>query len=294
MKLSYAMFFLCFLMASVVANAEFIVTQRTPYIDGDKHHDYSNAVIELALEKTRDEYGSFRLEGMPRINYVRTLKAAVDNTYPNLVFDANYEKALSISGGLVYINFPVDLGVFGYRVCFVNPTLKNSGKHFRSLDELKPYTFVHGIGWADTQIFRANGLKVKEVENYDGVMQMVASGRVDFFCRGANEVLDEKKQFKALTGLMVDETFMLVYPQPRFLYTNSKNTLAKERIEKGLQKAYADGSLQELWLKHFKENLEFTNLSARQAIILKNPLLDDIQVTPVDDFMQLLKMQNKK
>lgn len=268
---------------------EFVVSLRSPYTDLDKHHDYGNELLQLALEKTRKKYGGFHLQKMPRINYVRTLKAAVDNTYPNLFFEANYDKSLTTDGGLTYINFPVDLGVIGHRVCFINPKLKDSGKKFRTIEDLKPFSFAHGIGWADTQIFRHNGLTVREIENYDGLFLMLISGRVDFFCRGANEILDEKNQFKELTNLTIDDSFMLIYPLPRFFYTNSKNTLAKERIALGINMAYTDGSLKKLWLKHFSASLKYVNPGARTIIRMENPLLGDLKFEEQPDFLYLLQ-----
>jgi hypothetical protein len=108
--------------------AEFVVSHRSPYAEGDKHHIYSTALLRLALEKTRPEYGGFRMQPIPPRNYARSLKAAVDDTYPNLMIETSYEQALTHHAKLDFINFPMDLGVLGYRVCFIDPKLKASGK----------------------------------------------------------------------------------------------------------------------------------------------------------------------
>ena len=242
-------------LESSYAGAEFVVSHRAAYEPGDTHHLYSTALLQLALEKTRAEYGDFRLQSMPSRNYARSLKAVVDNTYPNLVIETSYEQALTHHADLDFVNFPVDLGVLGYRVCFMNPKLKAAGVKIKTLAQLQQYTFVHGVGWADTIIFRHNGLRVQEIENYSGMFLMVIGGRVDFFCRGANEVLGEMEQFKHLAKLAVDDHFMLVYPLPRFFYLNKANKLAKQRISLGLDMAYADGSLQQLWQEHHRPSL---------------------------------------
>lgn len=276
------------LLFSPWATAEFIVSHRAPYSDGDKHHIYSTQLLRLALEKTRKEYGDFTLRPIPRRNYARAVKAAVDDAYPNLIIETSYEQALTHDAKLDFINFPMDLGVLGYRVCFINPQLKASGKKIATLEQLRQYSFVHGVGWADTIIFRHNGLKVQEIENYDGMFLMVIGGRVDFFCRGANEILGELEQFKGLKELTIDEQFILVYPLPRFFYLNGKNKLAKKRIELGLQRAYADGSLQALWKANFLPSLELVGLAQRKVIRLENPLLGSLKLSFTPDFMQLL------
>jgi len=285
---------LLLLLQPSCALAEFVVSHRAPFTDGDKHHIYSTELLRLALEKTRKEYGDFTLRPIPPRNYARALKAAVDDTYPSLIIETSYEQALTHHAKLDFINFPMDLGVLGYRVCFINPKLKASGKKIESLEDLRQYTFAHGVGRADTIIFRHNGLKVQEIDNYDGMFLMVIGGRVDFFCRGVNEILGEMEQFSQLKELTIDEQFVLIYPLPRFFYLNGKNKLAKKRIELGLQRAYADGSLQALWKTNFLPSLELVNLAQRKVIRLENPLLDGLDVGFVPDFMPLLESAGGK
>ncbi len=282
------------LLLSPWALAEFIVSHRAPFSEGDKHHVYSTELLRLALEKTRKEYGDFTLRPIPPRNYARAVKAAVDNAYPNLMIETSYEQALTHHAKLDFINFPMDLGVLGYRVCFINPKLKASGKEITTLEQLRQYDFVHGVGWADTLIFRHNGLKVQEIEYYDGIFLMVIGGRVDFFCRGVNEILGEMEQFSELKELTIDDQFLLVYPLPRFFYLNRANTLAKERIGLGLQRAYADGSLQALWKENFLPSLALVGLKQRKVIRLENPLLDELDMSFVPDFMPLLDEEPKK
>jgi len=283
-----------FLLSSQLTMAEFIVSHRSPFTEGDKHHIYSTELLRLALEKTRKEYGNFTMRPIPPRNYARSVKAAVDDAYPNLIIETSYEQALTHHAKLDFINFPMDLGVLGYRVCFINPKLKESGVKIEMLDDLLQYTFVHGVGWADTIIFRHNGLKVQEIDNYDGIFLMVIGGRVDFFCRGVNEILGEMEQFTHLKDLTIDEQFLLVYPLPRFFYLNVKNKLAKKRIELGLQRAYADGSLQALWKVNFLPSLRLVNLDNRKIIQLENPLLHGLEMNIAPDFMKLLNEAGEK
>lgn len=276
------------LLVAAGVHAELVVSHRSPYAPGDTHHEYSTALLQLALEKTRADYGDFRLNPIPPRNYARALKALVDDSYPNLVIETSYEQSLARNGKLTFINFPVDLGVLGYRVCFMSPKLKAAGLNVKTLRDLLPYTFAHGVGWADTTIFRHNGLKVREIDNYDAIFLMVIGGRVDFFCRGGNEVLGEMEQFSQLDNLMIDDQFMLVYPLPRFFYFNARSKVAQERIEEGLKRAYSDGSLQSLWKSYYQASLDYVKLKGRTVIRMKNPLVQDLEVFPVMDFMDLL------
>ena len=115
------------LFYSLLSRAELVVSHRSPYAPGDSHHEYSTALLQLALEKTRAEFGDFRLKPIPPRNYTRALKAVVDDDYPNLVIETSYEESLTRDAKLEFINFPMDLGVLGYRVCFMSPKLKSAG-----------------------------------------------------------------------------------------------------------------------------------------------------------------------
>lgn len=285
---------LLFFFISPCAMAEFIVSHRAPFSETDKHHLYSTQLLRLALEKTRKEYGDFTMRPIPPRSYARALKAVVDDAYPNLIMETSYEQALTHHAKLDFINFPMDLGVLGYRVCFMNPKLKATNKKIETIDQLRQYSFVHGVGWADTIIFRHNGLKVQEIENYRGIYLMVIGGRVDFYCRGINEIRGELEQFSDLKELTIDQHFLLVYPLPRFFYLNRNNTLAKERIQLGLQRAYADGSLQSLWKANFIPSVKLAGLTQRKVIHLENPLVSGFKMAFEPDFMPLLREAEPK
>jgi len=105
---------------------------------------------------------------------------------------------------------------------------------------------------------------------------MTAAGRVDLFCRGANEIRGEYEAFKYITELTYDETFVLTYALPRFYYTNSENTLLIARVQEGLITSYKDGSLKHLWLKHQTANLDFVKLHQRKIFTLANPFIADL------------------
>lgn len=266
----HCLFLVCF---AVDARAEFLVSHRTPVDAEDTRDTYTISVIKLSLEKTRAKYGDYRLVGIPPLNYPRSVDALNSNKYTNLVVDISYEESLSDSGKLTYINFPVDQGIVGYRVCFVNPEIKEHLKQITTLDDVRKYTIGQGVGWADTAILRHNGFKVVEISSYPNIFKMVIAGRIDLFCRGINELMTEYTTYKDIGNLDYDESFALVYLLPRFLYFNKNNLLAKRRIEEGLNLAYQDGSLKRLWLRYHESSIIFSALRQRKVFYLENPLI---------------------
>ncbi|MES2822395.1 MAG: hypothetical protein V4732_02250 [Pseudomonadota bacterium] len=280
--------FLCalFALSSLSVRAEFVVSHRVPALVATTYYDYYVDLLKLAMERTRPQYGDYRFEGVPSdASTLRALSDVVQNAYPNLVLEMGYEDKLTETGDLTYINFPVDGGIVGYRICYLNPAIQKKITASTTLNDLRKYSIGQGVGWADTAVFRHNGFKVIEVDSFPGLFRMVAAGRIDLFCRGANQIIEDSYELKALedslqtknpTKLIVDNTFVFVYPLPRFFYLHNKNTLAKERITAGLQLAYADGSLKKLWIKHYKASVDFVNLQHRQVFHLENPLLKNL------------------
>ena len=141
---------------------------------------------------------------------------------------------------------------------------------------MQQFTQGVGTGWRDADILRYNGFRVQEVDNYESLFRLVARGRIDLFCRGANEILSEWKNHRpGLPGLTVDSHVALFYPLIHSLYSHATYSKERERLLRGLQLAWKDGSLQRLWRHHFQPSLVFARLDSRQIFRLTNPQLPD-------------------
>lgn len=267
---------LAWLLLPSASSATTVVWHRSPLDFGGFRYVYDIEVLRLALEKTRSTEGDYELQAIPAASYARMLHSLRNNAYPNMLLEISYNKRLEDSGDLTYINFPIELGIIGYRVCFVNPAVKEAVSQVKTLDELRQFSMGQGVGWADVEILRHNGFQVTEVSNYTSLFKMVAGGRFDLLCRGVNELMKEYQQYKVIGNLIYDETFVLVYRLPRFFYISKQSEVIKQRVEKGLKMAYADGSLQALWRKHNLQSIEFSQLSKRKIFYLDNPLINNL------------------
>lgn len=257
--------------------AEMVVSLRSPETKNDKREDYNFELISLALERTKVEYGDYKIVKIPPMNTARSFYSLEEDIYPNLLIELSYQQKLEQELDLIYVHFPLELGIVGYRVCFASPSAYQKLKNVHTLDELKKFTIGQGVAWADTDILRYNGLKVTEISSFDSLFSMVEHGRIDLFCRGANELQHEYESLKDTGNLLYNESFVLHYSLPRFYYLNKKNQLAKERIEKGLLAAYQDGSVKKLWEKHFLASVEFVKLKQRKEFKLENPFMSSLQ-----------------
>ncbi len=253
------------------------VSYRGPESAHDLRYEYNLAILRLALDNTRDEYGDYRLHAEPPMNTARSIQALRKNAAPNLILELSYEDRHAQSE-LDYVPFPVDLGVVGYRICFVAPKTLARGPMPTTLSDLRKLTIGQGIGWADSAILRHNGFNVIESGQYENLFRMVSANRFDLFCRGINEIFPEYAAHHDLPGLKMDQQILLYYPLPRFFFLHRDNQRLKARVMKGLQRGYASGQLQALWQHAYLEGVKAANAANRQLFILDNPVISTLHV----------------
>lgn len=252
-----------------------IFTTRGAESASDKRYQYDHAVLDLALKKTEAAYGPYELVQSQPMTFPRAVLVAQKDTLENFFFKLSYESRYA-DLDLSFIPFPVDLGIVGFRVCFLSEEIKQRVTEARSLEEIRTLTHGQGAGWSDVEILRQQGFTVEEVSSYESLFHMVARNRFDLFCRGANELLEEYEGHRHIEGLAYDTSMALVYPLPRFFYTNANNTRAIERVQRGLEIAHQDGSLLKLWLRHYGPSLDFARVDQRRLYRLNNPHVADL------------------
>lgn len=265
---------LLFVLPAGLRAETMIYTTRAPESSTDTRFSFNNELLKLALEKTKSEYGDYSIAFAPPMNSARALAELKKNTYPNFVLLTTFHNSF-IDDGLDYTRIPVDMGVTGYRICFVSPEAKTAVANVKTLDELKKFSIGQGAGWIDSEILRYNNFaEVVDVALFESLFRMVAVSRVDLFCRGINELEPELKAHPDLKDLDYDRTFAISYPLPRFGIFNKKNCKALDRMTKGLLLAYQDGSFQKLWTTHYDKALAFADLKHRKIFYLKTPNID--------------------
>ena len=251
------------------------ITYHTQQSKDDKRFEYDISLLKLALEKTKKTHGDYLLVPLKmKVNYKRISNLDKLTNIENLVYKHSVTQERLEKHG--YIHFPVDLGIVGYRIAFLSKEIKEKVKSINTLEELKNFSMLQGLGWLDVKILRQNGFKVIEGSSYSGLFGMVARNRADLFLRGANEIYNEWQTNKKIEKLTYDESFVIYYPLPRFFFTAKKNKKAINRISEGLKIAYKDGSLIKLWENHYKKSIEMTTLHKRKVFKLENPFIKNI------------------
>lgn len=255
---------------------ELTLTLRAPDSPTDLRNAYVRDAVQLALERTRAADGGYRLQVSAPMNKRRALLEAAQQAAPNFMVVTGPEAGRA--AGLVPVLFPIHLGVNRYRVCFVHAGSRALVREASTLSAVARLRHVQGRGWADAEILRANGFTVAEIATYEALFQMVALGRADVFCRSVLEVGEEVRAHADLKGLALDDSLLLAYDLPQYLYTHPGNRTAIDRVGRGLRLAFADGSLQLLLRQHLQSSLALLDLPQRRLMTLNVPLPSVIEM----------------
>jgi len=254
--------------------AQLVVTYLPGESALDVRYHYDKAVLELALLKTLDTHGKYQLIVSKRMNIRRALEVIETNRVVN--FFVKHPVSDTILDKFGFVAFPVDLGVSSYRTFFVSPKNFSRLNNLKQLKQLKDLSIVTQAGSQEGRILSAHGFKVKQASNYEGLFKMVAKNRVDLFPRGIHEILAEYNFRISNPYLIPDNSVVLHIDLPRFFVTHRSNTKAIERIQTGIEMAYADGSLLALFKAHFLKSVALVAADNTFLFTLDNPFIKNI------------------
>lgn len=251
----------------------FAAEETIRYFQTDLRYAYRIELLQLALDKTTESYGGYKLQPFTDgITQGRGVSLLKQGNVVNVAFlPTNVEREQE----LLAVKIPILRGILGYRVLLVHQQDVN---HFKALESVKMLSerFLAGFGahWADMAILEANGLRVEGVSRYESLLEMLNAHRFEYFPRGINEAWNEVEKYHTqFPNIVVEPEIALYYPYPVYFFVSPNNPKLAERIEAGLTSAIADGSFKRLFVKHHQHLFELANLSKRKVFILKNPFL---------------------
>ncbi|CAE6774855.1 hypothetical protein R69608_04772 [Paraburkholderia nemoris] len=231
------------------------------------------AVLDLAMKAAGADYVARQADVLMERGRALAELAGGSNAI-NLLWtstDAEAERGLNV------VRIPINRGLIGHRIFVIRKDRQADFDRVGSLADLKALTGGQGLGWIDTKIMRAAGLNIETVP-YETVFDMVQGGRLDYFPRGAIEAfaeLDEPRHRDR--NLVVEKRLLLKYRSDFIFYVSTKHASLAQTINKGLEKAYLDGSFMRLFNSHpyIQDGLLRSNLASRKVFVLDNPYLSE-------------------
>ncbi|MBC9251925.1 hypothetical protein A9179_16765 [Pseudomonas alcaligenes] len=171
------------------------------------------------------------------------------------------------------LRFDLHAGLLGYRLLLINRQDAARFAQVRSLDELRQLRGGFGSQWSDFPLFALNRLPVVGSAHPENLLAMLAEHRFDYYHRAVaeawQEVGDHPEQHPQL---MIEPSLALVYPLPVYFTFNRDRPELRQRFAEGLALIQADGSFQALFLRHFGEQLQRSQLAQRRLLILQSDL----------------------
>ena len=256
--------------------ATWIVTYPGPLYDGDERHEYPEALLKLALEKTGVR---FNMVPSKRIKYQsKALRQLHENIEVNVVWSMTDRQR---EDDLLPIRIPIAKGLIGWRVMLTHKNKPFYTKNVSSLADLLVYSPVQGIDWPDTKILQANGFNVIGAQNHSEAATLLSRQQADFYPRSVIEALSELQQEGADPDIRLKEGLALQYKAAMYFFVNKRNVTLARLLEVGLERAIEDGSFDELFYQYHGPMLKKLALDKITHFNLDNPLLP--LKTPIDE-----------
>lgn len=247
---------------------------NAPESGDDIRYQYQWEILKTALEKTKKEYGSYRLVKSQQMSEKRQVFELKNST--NEITVMYLSTTPEMEKDLLPIRIPVDKNLAGYFVMLIRKEDQAEFNRIRTMDELKKKSIGLGYGWIDVEILRANNFKVVTGSTYEGLFKMVANKRFDAFARSAVEILDEYEARKeVLNNIEIEDSLLLYYPLPMYFWFSKteRGELLADRAKKGMEIMIKDGSYDQLFYKYHGDKTRKLNLKGRRIFKIDNPLL---------------------
>ena len=274
-----------------LANAsDMVVTYPGAQSKLDPRQAYFVSVLEQALEATEDAFGNYTLN--EHTQYLPPSRIPMLIRQQQIINIMSSPVTEQLNASMQPVPFPLLMGIQGMRVAMVHNDNSQLLADVKTLQDLKPITFGHGLGWVDALIFQDAQLRIGTAVNYESLFGMLANKRIDAFTRGVNEVWPELRRFSAIhPDLVIDEHALFYYPLPVYFYVSKDNNVLASRVLAGLKMIAATGQFQQSFDELFSAELTALKLEQRQIIVLENHYLPDRVKTEIAPYLHPLIKQ---
>jgi ABC-type amino acid transport substrate-binding protein len=238
-------------------------------IRGDEKHRYKIEIIETAMNLTAPEFGPYKIitQG-PSTSIQRAILEIKSGKTINTYFAVTTNEWEQNTNA---IKIPIRRGILNFRLLMINKEKLSLFEKITTIKELKKLKVGLRSGWATTRQLKNQGFNVVETSSYNGLFNMLSSGRIDYIPRGINEIYQELELFKdKLPNLMVEPKISLRTPTPFYIFVSPNQTRLAERLEVGLEMMVKNKDLLKIFINRYSQFLEKADLHKRLLINIKN------------------------
>jgi ABC-type amino acid transport substrate-binding protein len=229
---------------------------------------YEQALL-LALTKTGDVTEQIQFDYHPNFVNRERARLLVKQGVLDIIWSSSNKKR---EAELTPVKFNLIRGINEYRLLLIRAVDQPRFNQVKNLSDLQKFRIGSGIHWSDTEVYRFNALPLVTSYAYESMFRMLGAKRFDYMARSIQEVHYELEHYGKM-GLAIEKNLVIHYPQPIYFFVNNKNAALAKRIQRGLEEAQADGSLDELFLAipSFRKAWEELQQLDRKVIELNVP-----------------------
>lgn len=225
--------------------------------------------LQLALNKTSSESEHIQFDyHLAAINRERA-RLLVKQGVIDIIWSSSNKKR---EEELTAVKFNLIRGINEYRLLLIRADDQARFEQVKNLADLQRFKIGSGSHWSDTDVYRFNGLPLVTSYSYTSMFRMLLAKRFDYMARSIQEVNYEVEHYGKI-NLVIEKNLAIHYPQPIYFFVNKKNNELAARIQKGLEIAQQDGSLDTLFfsIPNFRQAWEQLQQFDRNVIELEVP-----------------------
>ena len=265
-----------FLLFSVNAqSASWQITFPRPAETTSTIDEYPIQLLSLALDQTGVNYQLKHSENS--LTKGKALDRLQDNREINIIWGMTNSQR---EKDLLPIRIPIFKGLIGWRLLLIRQDMAERFKYIQQLEHFIKLSPLQGRDWPDTKILQYNGFDVITERTSSGLMKMLSNAQGDFFPRSIIEVWEELAENDAVNRIQVQPTLGIHYPSAIYFFVNKRSVPLANLIEKGLEKAIKNGKFEALFLDHYKDYIDRSQIEKRNFYQLENTFLPE--KTPLD------------
>jgi hypothetical protein len=235
---------------------------------GDPIGKYVTEVLRLAIKHSGVAY---TLEKIPSVSTPQ-VRLIEDLSHNRGVLDLMWTMTSDErEAQLLPIRIPIDKGLMGWRIAFINPEMAERMKAVKSIQDLSTLKAGQGYFWPDTQILRHNKLPVI-TGTAAALPLMLNERRFDYFPRSIIEIWNEQSKHPEMKR-EVDTSMVLHYPTALYFFVAPTQKQLAEDIRRGLELSIANGSFEQLFTQYCRPFIVKADLKNRRIFELENPLI---------------------
>lgn len=234
----------------------------------DQHNSYFLRLLGLALEETQAEDGPVALRFYPEnLSSTRFMADIKNKRTIDVIWNGTSNQR---ERELLAVPISLLKELNESRVLLIRKEDQWKFDQVHSLADLRRFTAGAGADWPSAEILRHNDMPVRTVTNTNLLFPMLKAKRFDYISRNLSEAWAEAQAFED-EGLVVEQGLLLRGGVPFYFFVHRDNRELAARIERGLQRAQADGSFDALFMSEpgFRQGMEVLGDPKRRVLQLK-------------------------